>query len=123
MRMEKRKFRIGELAKRLNIERFVIRFWEKEFAISTTRSTGKQRFYNEDDYDQFKRIKELLYKEGFTIAGAKKQLMIEAGSTKVLASKKTTFEDETHETQKYVDELTSQIKVLKRKLVKLRELL
>ena len=33
MKMEKRKFRIGELAKLLEVERFVIRFWEKEFSI------------------------------------------------------------------------------------------
>ena len=61
MRMQKRKFRIGELATKLNIERFVIRFWEKEFGIKTTRSTGRQRFYDENDYSKFQLIKNLLY--------------------------------------------------------------
>jgi DNA-binding transcriptional MerR regulator len=122
--MEKRKFRIGELAKRLDVERFVIRFWEKEFEISTTRSNGKQRFYDEDDYRKFGRIKELLYKEGFTIAGAKKQLAYEitTSSTRIVASQKTTMEDTTA-LQEEVNALNSQIKVLKTQLVKLRELL
>lgn len=126
MRMEKRKFRIGELAKRLDVERFVIRFWEKEFEISTTRSHGKQRFYDEDDYNKFSRIKELLYKEGFTIAGAKKQLAheIKISGTRIVASQKTTMEDkDTAALQEEVDMLNSQIKVLKTQLVKLRELL
>lgn len=74
MRMEKRKFRIGELAEHLAVERFVIRFWEKEFNVKSTRSTGGQRFYNEDDARTFAIIKDLLYNRGFTIAGARKEL-------------------------------------------------
>lgn len=74
MRMEKRKFRIGELAEHLAVERFVIRFWEKEFDLKPARSTGGQRFYNEDDARIFGAIKELLYNRGFTIAGARKEL-------------------------------------------------
>ena len=50
MRMKKRKFRIGELAEQLNVERFVIRFCEKEFKIKTIRSSGGQRFYQEKDH-------------------------------------------------------------------------
>lgn len=74
MRMEKRKFRIGELAEHLAVERFVIRFWEKEFNVRPTRSHGGQRFYDEDDAQLFAAIKELLYNRGFTIAGARKEL-------------------------------------------------
>lgn len=74
MRMEKRKFRIGELAEHLAVERFVIRFWEKEFNLRPARSHGGQRFYDEDDARIFGAIKELLYNRGFTIAGARKEL-------------------------------------------------
>lgn len=74
MRMEKRKFRIGELAEHLAVERFVIRFWEKEFNVKPTRSHGGQRFYDENDAHLFAAIKELLYNRGFTIAGARKEL-------------------------------------------------
>src|SRR5579863_10507291 len=94
MRMEKRKFRIGQLAKRLNLERFVVRFWEKEFGLKTARSTGKQRFYSEEDFSKFERIKQLLYQEGFTIAGAKQQLTVEKNNkqTQLIPSSKTSME-------------------------------
>lgn len=88
MRMQKRQFRIGEFAKHLNIERFVVRFWEKEFNLKTDRSLGGQRFYSEEDLDMFKQIKELLYNKGFTIAGAKQQIFRQPEPT-IIASKKT----------------------------------
>ncbi len=72
--MEKRQFRIGELAKTLDLEKYVIRFWEKEFELPCHRSDGGQRFYTVDDIKTFSDIKELLYARGFTIAGAKHQL-------------------------------------------------
>lgn len=74
MRMQPRQFRIGELAKSLGVERFVVRFWEKEFGLSPSRSEGGQRFYEEKDLATLKRIKKLLYEDGLTIAGAKKVL-------------------------------------------------
>jgi DNA-binding transcriptional MerR regulator len=74
MKMEKRTFRIGELAHHLELQQFVIRFWEKEFNFKSHRSQGGQRFYTETDLQRFERIKEMLYTQGLTIAGAKKQL-------------------------------------------------
>lgn len=73
MKMQKKQFRIGELSKSLEVERFVIRFWEKEFNVTGNRSQGGQRFYEEKDLERFRSIKTLLYEQGFTIAGAKKQ--------------------------------------------------
>jgi DNA-binding transcriptional MerR regulator len=73
-RMAQRQFRIGDLAEELNVKKFVIRFWEKEFNIASDRSSGGQRYYTLDDLHVFQTIKELLYTQGFTIAGAKKQL-------------------------------------------------
>lgn len=72
--MSKKQFRIGDLAKELKVKKFVIRFWEKEFDIKSDRSGGGQRFYTSDDLKLFLMIKDLLYNQGFTIAGAKKQL-------------------------------------------------
>ncbi len=74
MKMQKKQFRIGTLSKELNLEKFVIRFWEKEFNIKSARSIGKQRYYTQQDMEQFKRIKQLLYEKKFTIAGAKEAL-------------------------------------------------
>ncbi len=129
MRMEKRKFRIGELAEQLQVEQFVIRFWEKEFNIKTFRSNGGQRFYREKDAQVFKKIKELLYEKGFTIAGAKKQLF-PPKIERVIGSKKTQFptaEDELLHLRKTVvtqkEEFEQQITDLKDQLTKLRAML
>src|SRR5471030_2372906 len=128
MKMQKRKFRIGELAKVLNVERFVIRFWEKEFFMKATRSDGGQRFYDEKDLERFKQIKELLYDKGFTIAGARKQLKGKMGpqvsSTAIIASQKTTLDNQDF-AEPSVDKATiqEQIMQLQKRLIKLRELL
>lgn len=124
MKMQKRKFRIGELAQLLNVERFVIRFWEKEFMMKANRSDGGQRFYDEKDLEKFKQIKELLYERGFTIAGARKQLKVKAPHTAtIMASHKTTLD--THEQAAPVDKTTIQERILtlQEQLMKLRELL
>jgi len=124
MRMQKQKFRIGKLAKKLQVERFVIRFWEKEFNLKTVRSNGGQRFYSENDFQQFFLIKELLYKKGFTIAGAKKQLKNTGNnSNTIIASQRTTINTTKYEDQKKIEMLSQQIVDLKNMLRKLRELL
>jgi len=74
MKMSKRQYRIGDLAVALNVEKFVIRFWEKELGIKSHRSKGGQRFYEEKDFKKFELIKNLLYQKKFTLAGAKKEL-------------------------------------------------
>lgn len=131
MKMQKRTFRIGELAEKLQVERFVVRFWEKEFGIRTTRSHGGQRFYTEDDLALFHQVKKLLYEDGFTIAGAKKTLKKETTKqgTRVRGSHRT-FIDEISESpadvaapEKKIKQLSNQIAVLKDKLQKLKQLL
>lgn len=128
MRMEKRKFRIGELAKKLDLERFVVRFWEKEFNIKTSRSQGKQRFYSEEDLSKFKQIKHLLYNKGFTIVGAKQHLLqekIEKKSTAISQQHATHLVDASLLMQKehQIEQLNSQIVLLKEKLLQLSRLL
>ena len=72
--MSKKKFRIGDLAKELRLKKYIIRFWEKEFDLESDRSDGGQRFYTQEDFNTFSKIKALLYTQGYTISGAKKQL-------------------------------------------------
>lgn len=122
MRMQKRQFRIGELAKHLGVEKFVVRFWEKEFGLKPARSEGGQRFYEEKDLEKLKLIKSLLYEEGFTISGAKK-ILNEKNQTRVIASKKTTFDTGEPESQETLDSLKQQLKDLKEQLSYLQELL
>ena len=126
MKMQKRAFRIGELAKHLSLERFVIRFWEKEFALKTYRSHGGQRFYTEDDVHTFSVIKDLLYKKGFTIVGAKKEI-------KQYKSKKNSFWKQNNDQPVFSREIESlkkekaslekRVSLLQQQLLKLRELL
>lgn len=129
MKMEKNKIRIGQLAEKLKLEKFVIRFWEKEFNIKSTRSGGGQRFYSENDLQTFKLIKDLLYNRGFTIAGAKKFIteIHSTGSTELLSYKTAAPLTNSLNSSKYNNSdnknITTQIALLHQKLVKLRELL
>jgi DNA-binding transcriptional MerR regulator len=68
-------FRIGEVAGLVGVEPHVLRYWEREFrAIRPAKSARGQRVYSRRDVENLMRVRELLYKEGFTIAGAKKKL-------------------------------------------------
>jgi DNA-binding transcriptional MerR regulator len=68
-------YKIGEACKTLDIQPYVLRYWETEFrALSPSKSKSGQRVYSEEDLRVIQRIKELLYEEGYTIAGAKKKL-------------------------------------------------
>ena len=71
---EKLYYRIGETAKLLNVEKHVIRYWEKEFEIDTHRSSSGQRLYRRVEIETLQKIKSLIYDEGYTIQGAKKFL-------------------------------------------------
>jgi DNA-binding transcriptional MerR regulator len=68
-------FRIGEVSSLVGVEPHVLRYWEREFrSIRPTKSTKGQRVYSRRDVENLIRVRELLYSEGFTIAGAKKKL-------------------------------------------------
>jgi DNA-binding transcriptional MerR regulator len=67
-------FRIGEAAQLIGVEPHVLRYWESEFKMRPQRSSTGQRMYRRKDIARFLRIRRLLHKEGFTIAGARKAL-------------------------------------------------
>lgn len=68
-------FRIGEVAHLVGVEPHVLRYWEHEFrSIRPTKSQRGQRVYSRKDVDHLRKIRSLLYEQGFTIAGAKKAL-------------------------------------------------
>ena len=72
---EKAYFRIGEVSKIVNVEPYVIRYWETEFkTLSPVRTKTAQRLYRKRDVQELLTIKNLLYSQRFTIDGAKKQL-------------------------------------------------
>jgi DNA-binding transcriptional MerR regulator len=68
-------YRIGEVAELVGVEPHVLRYWEREFrTIRPTKSPKGQRVYSRRDVENLSRVRQLLYGEGFTIAGAKKKL-------------------------------------------------
>ncbi|MFL6193184.1 MAG: MerR family transcriptional regulator [Thermoanaerobaculia bacterium] len=81
-RIQKRLYyKIGEACKALGIQPYVLRYWETEFpALTPSKSRSGQRVYSEKELEIIRRIKELLYEEGYTIAGAKKKLETELAS-------------------------------------------
>ena len=65
----------SELCRTLDIQPYVLRYWETEFkALQSVPGTAGQRVYSDTDVALVRRIKQLLYEEGYTIAGAKKKL-------------------------------------------------
>lgn len=120
--MEKRKYRIGQIAHNLKLEPFVIRFWEKEFDISSERSAGRQRYYTEIDVKKFRLIKDLLHNQGMTIAGAKKYLIQNAIRSKKLVQIKIDFV-ENFASGNQGEIFYDHIQNLKKKLLQLREIL
>ncbi|HEX7829112.1 MAG TPA: MerR family transcriptional regulator [Thermoanaerobaculia bacterium] len=72
---EEKLYKIGEVCKLADVQPYVLRYWETEFAqLAPNKSGGGQRLYTRAEIDTILRIKELLYRDGFTIAGAKKKL-------------------------------------------------
>lgn len=72
---EEKLYKIGEVCKLADLQPYVLRYWETEFPqLSPNKSGGGQRLYTRREVDTILRIKELLYRDGFTIAGAKKKL-------------------------------------------------
>jgi len=68
-------FKIGEVAKLVDVPTHVLRYWESEFTdIKPKRTNSKQRLYRRQDVKFVMGVKSLLHDQGYTIAGARKYL-------------------------------------------------
>ncbi|EKE01417.1 MAG: MerR family transcriptional regulator [uncultured bacterium] len=68
-------FTIGEVSKLCLLEPYVLRYWEQEFPqLNPAKRCGNRRYYKRDEIILIRRIKSLLYEEGFTIEGARIKL-------------------------------------------------
>lgn len=67
-------YRIGDVARQLDVEPHVVRHWESEFRIRPLRSKKGQRVYAPQHLGKLRLIKWLLYTELFTVEGARRQL-------------------------------------------------
>ncbi len=71
-------FKIGEVCELTDTQPYVLRYWESEFPmLAPAKNSSGQRIYRRRDIEIVLRIKQLLYEEGFTIAGAKKRIEAE----------------------------------------------
>ena len=69
-------FKIGEVARITSLEPHVLRYWESEFRhISPEKSRSGQRLYRREHIERILEVKELLYRQKFTIAGARRRLL------------------------------------------------
>lgn len=93
---EKLFFKIGEVCELAGVQAHVLRYWESEFPmLAPQKNRAGQRVYRKRDVEMALRIKELLYEDQYTIAGAKKRLTNDlrgGGKLKVVGT-----EDDGHE--------------------------
>ena len=76
----KRYFAIGEVADLCAVKPHVLRYWEQEFAqLKPVKRRGNRRYYQHHEVLLIRRIRDLLYEQGFTINGARQRLEEEAG--------------------------------------------
>ena len=85
----KRYFTIGEVSELCGVKPHVLRYWEQEFTqLKPVKRRGNRRYYQHHEVLLIRRIRELLYEQGFTISGARARLDESAAQMKPVASAK-----------------------------------
>jgi DNA-binding transcriptional MerR regulator len=75
----KRYFTIGEVSELCGVKPHVLRYWEQEFSqLKPVKRRGNRRYYQHHEVMLIRRIRELLYEQGFTISGARNRMMAES---------------------------------------------
>ena len=100
---EKLFFKIGEVCELAGVQAHVLRYWESEFSmLAPQKNRAGQRVYRKRDVEMALRIKDLLYEDQYTIAGAKKRLTLELrGGVKLKGGSET---DSTSNSQDYSEQ-------------------
>jgi DNA-binding transcriptional MerR regulator len=113
----KRYFTIGEVSDLCGVKPHVLRYWEQEFTqLKPVKRRGNRRYYQHHEVLLIRRIRELLYEQGFTISGARNKLDSRMGESEVVTAAPplpvTQSNDLDIETIR--DELTAILDLLKR---------
>lgn len=91
----KRYFTIGEVSELCGVKPHVLRYWEQEFTqLKPVKRRGNRRYYQHHEVLLIRRIRELLYEQGFTISGARNRLdgvdgKVESHTTNTAAAQST----------------------------------
>jgi DNA-binding transcriptional MerR regulator len=90
----KRYFTIGEVGELCGVKPHVLRYWEQEFTqLRPVKRRGNRRYYQHHEVLMIRRIRDLLYEQGFTISGARNKMQELAQSQKGLRKEQLTAED------------------------------
>lgn len=109
---------ISEVANSLNVPQYVLRFWETRFSqIKPVKMRGGRRYYRPEDIEVLSSIKNLLYKQGYTIKGAKQAF------SKGLPSLETVQPEVPSSEAKLKDKEFNQLAVIRQELIGLRDIL
>ena len=86
----KRYFTIGEVSELCGVKPNVLRYWEQEFTqLKPVKRRGNRRYYQHHEVLLIRKIRELLYEQGFTISGARNRLDGAEGSAGLIAATTT----------------------------------
>ena len=138
----KRYFTIGEVGDLCGVKPHVLRYWEQEFTqLRPMKRRGNRRYYQHHEVLMIRRIRDLLYDQGFTISGARNKLQElvqgerdrrKAGEVPLEGMEAVEIDQEEfdaavveqeHESQSALEFSQSQIAILRRELLEIRELL
>ena len=107
----KRYFTIGEVSDLCGVKPYVLRYWEQEFTqLKPMKRRGNRRYYQHHEVLLIRRIRDLLYEQGFTISGARNRLT-EAGTSRGLAPEAAngeTRDDDVIDLDDVIDELEAE---------------
>ena len=91
----KRYFTIGEVSELCAVKPYVLRYWEQEFTqLKPMKRRGNRRYYQHHEVLLIRRIRELLYDQGFTISGARNRLSDAALQSRALIADGPDLDDE-----------------------------
>ena len=136
----KRYFTIGEVSELCGVKPHVLRYWEQEFTqLRPMKRRGNRRYYQHHEVLMIRRIRDLLYDQGFTISGARNKLQeivqverdkrragevmldgVEVIEVEESSFGESQFEDVPPEER---DEMTQKLQLLRRELFEIRDLL
>ena len=110
---------ISEVSALLDVPQHVLRFWEsKFFSLRPLKRSGGRRYYRPNDVAILRRIRQLLYVDGFTIKGAQKLVRSKASATKpkALATASSASGEDLAAVMAMLDDVKSRLATLKQQL-------
>ena len=91
---DKKYFSISEVSELCSVKPHTLRFWENEFkALKPVTRKGNRRYYQKKDIEMIRKIQALLYEEGLTISGVKRNLSLTRNNNSLNNSSGTIVED------------------------------